>query len=160
MQLQSISILLRTFMYKLYVSYKIRITTYTPFKYTYMHFMVSKHNLASASPCQTSTTVNANRVFSRKMFPDAQQWFSNKKRHITIVRLNISATCSDWTDVVGDVVLGSPLFGEVYRRLTRHTGLRAIFDLEVAKEDIKREQASVEVLEALLVRLQEVDDVP
>lgn len=57
------------------------------------------------------------------------------------------------------VSAGSPLFGEAYRRLVRLDGLAAVFDLEVVKEDIKRESATVEAYEALLVRLQEVDDV-
>jgi len=57
------------------------------------------------------------------------------------------------------VFAGSPLFGEVFRRLVRHKGLAAVFDLEVAKEDIKRERATAEGYEAELVRLQEVDDV-
>mmetsp|Transcript_36065 Transcript_36065/g.83897 ORF Transcript_36065/g.83897 Transcript_36065/m.83897 type:complete len:517 (+) Transcript_36065:435-1985(+) len=57
------------------------------------------------------------------------------------------------------VSAGSPLFGEVFRRLVRHEGLAAVFDLEVAKEDIKRECATADGYEAELVRLQEVDDV-
>mmetsp|Transcript_96646 Transcript_96646/g.202003 ORF Transcript_96646/g.202003 Transcript_96646/m.202003 type:complete len:964 (-) Transcript_96646:327-3218(-) len=57
------------------------------------------------------------------------------------------------------VLPGSPLFAEVYWRLAHHTGLAAVLDLEVAKEDIKRETATLEAYEADLVRLQEVDDV-
>lgn len=57
------------------------------------------------------------------------------------------------------VLPGSPLFAEVYWRLTDHAGLAAVLDLEVAKEDIKRECASLHEYEADLVRLQEVDDV-
>merc|ERR1712032_486942 len=57
------------------------------------------------------------------------------------------------------VSAGSPLFAEVYRRLVRQDGMAAVFDLEVAKEDIKREQVSLDNYEAQLVRLQEVDDV-
>lgn len=54
---------------------------------------------------------------------------------------------------------GSPLIAEVCRRLVRQVGMAAVFDLEVAKEDIKREQVSLDHYEAQLVRLQEVDDV-
>lgn len=57
------------------------------------------------------------------------------------------------------VLPGSPLFAEVYWRLSDHAGLAAVLDLEVAKEDIKREQKSLESFETDLVRLQEVDDV-
>jgi len=57
------------------------------------------------------------------------------------------------------VTAGSPLYLEVFRRLTKDTGMAAVLDLEVAKEDIKREQATIDAYEAQLVRLQEVDDV-
>lgn len=57
------------------------------------------------------------------------------------------------------VVPGSPLYAEVFRRLVLNEGVAAVFDLEVAKEDIKREQKTLEAYEADLVRLQEVDDV-
>lgn len=57
------------------------------------------------------------------------------------------------------VVPGSPLFAEVFWRLSQHKGLAAVLDLEVAKEDIKREQGTLDGYEADLVRLQQVDDV-
>lgn len=41
----------------------------------------------------------------------------------------------------------------------RLPGQSAIHDLEVAKEDIKREQSKIDEYEVQLVRLQEVDDV-
>eukprot|EP00932_Pfiesteria_piscicida_P005646 SRR837773.1556.p1 GENE.SRR837773.1556~~SRR837773.1556.p1 ORF type:complete len:536 (-),score=218.54 SRR837773.1556:95-1534(-) len=58
-----------------------------------------------------------------------------------------------------EVLPGSPLFAEVFWRLKHHPGLAAVLDLEVAKEDIKREQATLDGYEADLVRLQEVDDI-
>mmetsp|Transcript_68381 Transcript_68381/g.198208 ORF Transcript_68381/g.198208 Transcript_68381/m.198208 type:complete len:936 (+) Transcript_68381:83-2890(+) len=57
------------------------------------------------------------------------------------------------------VLPGSPLFLEAYRRLSMHTGFTAVLDLEVAKEDIKREQVVLDAYEAELVKLQEIDDV-
>ena len=54
---------------------------------------------------------------------------------------------------------GSPLFAEVYRRLVRLPGQSAVLDLEVAREDLKREQEKIDQYEVQLVRLQEVDDV-
>lgn len=54
---------------------------------------------------------------------------------------------------------GSPLYAEVYRRLIRHQNICAVLDLEVAKEDLDREQAKLDQYEAQLCRLQEVDDV-
>eukprot|EP00927_Polykrikos_kofoidii_P029338 TRINITY_DN25384_c0_g1_i1.p1 TRINITY_DN25384_c0_g1~~TRINITY_DN25384_c0_g1_i1.p1 ORF type:complete len:949 (+),score=124.42 TRINITY_DN25384_c0_g1_i1:131-2977(+) len=54
---------------------------------------------------------------------------------------------------------GSPLYGEVFRRLAREQGIAAVLDLEVASEDIRREQSKVEALQAELVSLQEVDDI-
>lgn len=57
------------------------------------------------------------------------------------------------------VMPGSPLHAVVYRRLVQFEGLAAVLDMEVAKEDIKREQATLDTYEAELSRLQEVDDV-
>jgi hypothetical protein len=54
---------------------------------------------------------------------------------------------------------GSPLYAEVFRRLVRHIGHAAVLDLEVAKEDIKREEDKVKEYQKELVKLQEVDDV-
>jgi len=57
------------------------------------------------------------------------------------------------------VMPASPLYGEVYRELIQNEGLAAVLDLEVAKEDIKRERATCDSYEVELSRLQEVDDV-
>jgi len=57
------------------------------------------------------------------------------------------------------VKAGSPLYQEVFRRMTRDEGLTAVYDLEVAKDDIAREQKKLMEYEDELVRLQEVDDV-
>lgn len=57
------------------------------------------------------------------------------------------------------VMGGSPLYSEVFRRLVENEGLAAVLDVEVAKEDIKREQATLDGYEAELVRLEEILDV-
>ncbi|CAE8615898.1 unnamed protein product [Polarella glacialis] len=58
-----------------------------------------------------------------------------------------------------EVTSGSPLFAEVFRRLIQNEGLSAVLDLEVAKEDIKREQNTIDGYEAELMRLEEISDV-
>ena len=57
-----------------------------------------------------------------------------------------------------DVEAGSPLYQEVFRRLVRNEGLAAVLDLEVAKEDVAREQKTIEGYEHELVRLEEILD--
>ncbi|CAK9114319.1 Putative F-box and FNIP repeat-containing protein L60 [Durusdinium trenchii] len=57
-----------------------------------------------------------------------------------------------------DVEAGSPLYAEVFRRLVQNEGLGAVLDLEVAKEDVAREQKTVDLYEAELVRLEEILD--
>ncbi|CAJ1456582.1 unnamed protein product, partial [Effrenium voratum] len=57
-----------------------------------------------------------------------------------------------------DVEPGSPLYGEVFRRLVQNEGLAAVLDLEVAKEDVAREQKTIDAYEAELVRLEEILD--
>eukprot|EP00933_Yihiella_yeosuensis_P017662 TRINITY_DN14707_c0_g1_i1.p1 TRINITY_DN14707_c0_g1~~TRINITY_DN14707_c0_g1_i1.p1 ORF type:complete len:954 (+),score=178.10 TRINITY_DN14707_c0_g1_i1:78-2864(+) len=56
------------------------------------------------------------------------------------------------------VVAGSPLFAQVYRRLVSNEGLAAMLDLEVAKEDIKREQTALVAFEEELARLEGIVD--
>lgn len=57
------------------------------------------------------------------------------------------------------ILPGSPLFAEVFRRLVRDEGFAAVLDLEVAKEDIARENKTLGTYEKELVQIQEVDDV-
>lgn len=57
-----------------------------------------------------------------------------------------------------DVEAGSPLYAEVFRRLVQNEGLKAVLDLEVAKEDVAREQKTIDAYEAELVRLEEILD--
>eukprot|EP00930_Biecheleria_cincta_P085924 TRINITY_DN75289_c0_g1_i1.p1 TRINITY_DN75289_c0_g1~~TRINITY_DN75289_c0_g1_i1.p1 ORF type:complete len:846 (+),score=119.86 TRINITY_DN75289_c0_g1_i1:41-2578(+) len=56
------------------------------------------------------------------------------------------------------VVAGSPLFVEVFKRLTQNEGLAAVLDLEVAKEDVAREQKTLDSYEVELERIQEIID--
>eukprot|EP00435_Cladocopium_sp_Y103_P074472 s935_g49.t1 len=52
-----------------------------------------------------------------------------------------------------DVEAGSPLYAEVFRRLVQNEGLKAVLDLDVA-----REQKTIDAYEAELVRLEEILD--
>eukprot|EP00439_Symbiodinium_sp_Y106_P051253 s1805_g6.t2 len=64
---------------------------------------------------------------------------------------------SSWT-LRYDVEAGSPLYAEVFRRLVQNEGLAAVLDLEVAKEDVAREQKSMDAYEAELVKIEEILD--
>ena len=80
---------------------------------------------------------------------------SMKESNLIAVSQQKSAT--NWA-LRYDVEAGSPLYAEVFRRLVANEGLKAVLDLEVAKEDVAREQKTIDAYEAELVRLEEILD--